>query len=74
MHDYGYSSNKAYIKNFLLRVTPFVNGSFERDSNLNFDDQFNTSDDISMDVTIPLKYISTATVLILKISLMIEKL
>ena len=58
MHDYGYSSNKAYtIKNFLLRVTPFVNGSFERDSNLNFDDQFNTSDDISMDVTIPLKYI-----------------
>ena len=57
-HDYGYSSNKAYtIKNFLLRVTPFVNGSFERDSNLNFDDQFNTSDDISMDVTIPLKYI-----------------
>ena len=58
MHDYGYSSNKAYtIKNFLLRVTPFVNGSFERDSNLNFDDQFNTYDDISMDVTIPLKYI-----------------
>ena len=58
MNDYGYSSNKAYtIKNFLLRVTPFVNGSFERDSNLNFDDQFNTSDDISMDVTIPLKYI-----------------
>ena len=58
MHDYGYSSNKAYtIKNFLLRVTPFVNGSFERDSNLNFDDQFNTSDDIFMDVTIPLKYI-----------------
>ena len=58
MNDYGYSSNRAYtIKNFLLRVTPFVNGSFERDSNLNFDDQFNTSDDISMDVTIPLKYI-----------------
>jgi len=58
MNDYGYSSNKAYtIKNFLLRVTPFVNGSFERDSNLNFDDQFNTSDVISMDVTIPSKYI-----------------
>ena len=58
MHDYGYSSNKAYtIKNFLLRVTPFVNGSFERDSNLDFDDQFNTSDDIFMDVTIPSKYI-----------------
>ncbi len=58
MHDYGYSINKAYtIKNFLLRVTPYINGSFERDSNLNFDDQFNTSDDISMDVTIPLKYI-----------------
>ena len=58
MHDYGYSSNKAYtIKNFLLRVTPFINGSFERDSNLNFDDQFNTSDDIFMNVTIPLKYI-----------------
>jgi len=58
MHDYGYSNNKAYtIKNFLLRVTPLVNGSFVRDSNLNFDDQFNTSDDISMDVTIPLKYI-----------------
>ena len=56
--DYGYSSNKAYtIKNFLLRVTPFVNGSFERDSNLNFDDQFNTSDVVSMDVTIPSKYI-----------------
>ena len=58
MHDYGYSSNKAYtIKNFLLRITPLINGSFERDSNLNFDDQFNTYDDISMDVTIPLKYI-----------------
>ena len=58
MHDYGYSNNKTYtIKNFLLRVTPLLNGSFIRESNLNFDDQFNSFDEISMDITIPLKYI-----------------
>ena len=58
MHDYGYSNNKAYtIKNFLLRVTPLFNGTFSRDSKLNFDDQFNTADEISMELTIPLKYV-----------------
>ncbi len=58
MHDYGYSNNKTYtIKNFLLRVTPLLNGSFIRESNLNFDDQFNSFDEISMEITIPLKYI-----------------
>ena len=57
MYDYGYGNNGSYtIKNFLLRVAPHINNTHIKESNLNFDDQFNTADHILMDIKIPSNY------------------
>ncbi len=57
VYDYGYRNNRSYtLKNFLLRVAPHINNAHIKESNLNFDDQFNTADDILMDIKIPSNY------------------
>ena len=57
MYDYGYGNNGSYtVKNFLLRVAPHINNTHIKESNLNFDDQFNTADHILMDIKIPSNY------------------